>query len=125
MTESTNDLDNGVNYIGDQGDFSSFAFQAGIPSMDIKFKDKINDDNPYLYPAQTTKYDTFKYFEDEEKSKAFVKYNTRQISRIYPGAARQDSSNLKPLAAWNAGCQIGKILIPSLYFSEKIFVNLT
>ena len=65
LKESTNNLDNSVNYIGDQGDFSSFAFQAGIPSMDIKFKDKINDDNPYLYPAQTTKYDTFKYFEDE------------------------------------------------------------
>ena len=64
MTESTNDLDNGVNYIGDQGDFSSFAFQAGIPSMDIKFKTNDNDD-PYLYPAQTTKFDTFEYFEEE------------------------------------------------------------
>lgn len=43
---------------------------------------------------------------DEAQSKLFVKYNTRQISRIYPGAKRQDSSNLKPSPFWNAGCQI-------------------
>jgi len=48
----------------------------------------------------------FNYFEDPEKSVQFVKYNTRQISRIYPGAKRQDSSNFKPIQAWNAGCQI-------------------
>lgn len=48
----------------------------------------------------------FGYFEDPEKSVEFVKYNTRQISRIYPGAKRQDSSNFKPLEAWNTGCQI-------------------
>ena len=47
-------------------------------------------------------------FVEGEEAKAFVKYNTRQISRIYPGAARQDSSNLKPVKFWNAGCQIGK-----------------
>ena len=51
----------------------------------------------------------FKYFEDPEKAKEFVRYNSRQISRIYPGATRQDSSNLKPMAAWNTGCQIGKV----------------
>merc|ERR1739844_436838 len=32
--------------------------------------------------------------------------NCRQISRIYPGAKRQDSSNLKVVPPWNAGCQI-------------------
>jgi len=35
-----------------------------------------------------------------------VKYNTKQISRVYPGAKRQDSSNLKILEPWSAGCQI-------------------
>ena len=53
---------------------------------------------------------SFKIFEDPDKAPAFVHYNARQISRIYPGASRQDSSNLKPLAAWNTGCQIGKNL---------------
>ena len=50
----------------------------------------------------------FGFAEDKEKSVQFLKYNTRQISRIYPGAMRQDSSNLKPLQVWNSGCQIGK-----------------
>ena len=53
----------------------------------------------------------FKFFEDVTKSVEFVKYNSLQISRIYPGASRQDSSNLKPLAAWNTGCQIGEYAI--------------
>jgi hypothetical protein len=48
----------------------------------------------------------FNYIDDLETSKNFVKYNTRQISRIYPGAKRQDSSNLKVIPPWNAGCQI-------------------
>ena len=58
-----------------------------------------------------------------EKGEEFVKYNTRQISRwecwllyslyhnhcrVYPGAVRQDSSNLKIMEAWSAGCQIGR-----------------
>lgn len=36
----------------------------------------------------------------------FVKYNQRQLSRIYPGGGRVDSSNYNPQLAWNAGCQI-------------------
>ena len=35
-----------------------------------------------------------------------VRYNTRQLSRIYPGGARVDSSNLDPRVHWNAGCQV-------------------
>ena len=50
----------------------------------------------------------FGFYQDEEMAVKFVKYNSKQISRIYPGAKRQDSSNFKPLQAWNAGCQIGK-----------------
>lgn len=38
----------------------------------------------------------------------FVKYNQRQLSRIYPAGGRVDSSNYNPQLAWNAGCQIGK-----------------
>jgi len=47
-----------------------------------------------------------KIIEDPENSKKFVKYNCRQISRIYPGAKRQDSSNLNIIPFFNAGCQI-------------------
>ena len=50
---------------------------------------------------------------DPEKSIKFVQYNMRQISRIYPGAKRQDSSNMKIVEPWTAGCQIGQnISIP-------------
>ena len=40
----------------------------------------------------------------------FVEYNKRQLSRIYPAGGRVDSSNYNPQLAWNAGCQIGKII---------------
>ena len=63
---------------------------------------------------------SFKIFEDPEKAPEFVRYNARQISRIYPGASRQDSSNLKPLAAWNTGCQIGKNLSFPCYLLSDI-----
>jgi hypothetical protein len=35
-----------------------------------------------------------------------VKYNTRQLSRVYPAGKRVDSSNLDPRPHWNVGCQI-------------------
>ena len=57
------------------------------------------------------------FAEDEEKSKQFVKYNTRQVSRIYPGAKRQDSSNLKPAKFWAAGCQIG--ISPNILYGSS------
>ena len=58
----------------------------------------------------------FKYF--EENSKDFVKYNCKQISRIYPGAKRQDSSNLKVLPCFNSGCQIGEL--PNLIYFLRV-----
>jgi len=36
----------------------------------------------------------------------FVKYNGRQLSRIYPKGNRFDSSNYDPIPAWNCGAQI-------------------
>ena len=36
----------------------------------------------------------------------FVKYNNRQISRIFPRGTRLDSSNFMPQVFWNAGCQL-------------------
>ena len=67
---------------------------------------------------------SFKIFEDPEKAPDFVRYNSRQISRIYPGAKRQDSSNLKPLAAWNTGCQIGMQYFLILIHRNDIIMHL-
>ncbi|XP_059198678.1 1-phosphatidylinositol 4,5-bisphosphate phosphodiesterase delta-4 [Centropristis striata] len=36
----------------------------------------------------------------------FVQYNSRQLSRIYPGGLRTHSSNYNPQDMWNVGCQI-------------------
>ena len=36
----------------------------------------------------------------------FVKYNRRQLSRIFPKGTRLDSSNFMPQVFWNAGCQL-------------------
>ena len=52
----------------------------------------------------------FQYITDPQMSVHFVRYNTRQLIRVYPSAARQDSSNFNPLLPWNAGCQIGEII---------------
>lgn len=39
-------------------------------------------------------------------SKEFVKYNIRQMSRIYPQGNRIASSNYNPQIYWNVGCQL-------------------
>ncbi len=36
----------------------------------------------------------------------FVKYNKRQLSRIFPRGTRLDSSNFMPQVFWNTGCQL-------------------
>ena len=59
----------------------------------------------------------------EENSKAFVNYNCRQLSRIYPFALRQDSSNLDIIPFFNVGCQMGKkVKIVKIFYQN---VNLT
>ena len=65
-----------------------------------------SDDSKYYHMSSFGEKKTLGILETLESAKDFVKYNTRQISRIYPGAARQDSSNLKVIPPWNAGCQI-------------------
>jgi len=42
----------------------------------------------------------------ERNREEFIEYNERQISRIYPHGGRVDSSNLDPVMAWAAGCQM-------------------
>ncbi|KAK3528997.1 hypothetical protein QTP70_014393 [Hemibagrus guttatus] len=42
----------------------------------------------------------------KNSGKLFVRYNSRQLSRIYPSGQRLQSSNYNPQDMWNAGCQI-------------------
>lgn len=42
----------------------------------------------------------------QKNTEAFIGYNMRQISRIYPGGLRIDSSNYDPQKPWNVGCQV-------------------
>ena len=44
----------------------------------------------------------------ESEGNSFVKYNSKFLSRTYPGSIRVDSSNYDPQDAWNLGCQIGE-----------------
>uniref|UniRef100_A0A672YND2 Phosphoinositide phospholipase C n=1 Tax=Sphaeramia orbicularis TaxID=375764 RepID=A0A672YND2_9TELE len=42
----------------------------------------------------------------QQKATAFIQFNQRQLSRIYPSSYRVDSSNFNPQPFWNAGCQL-------------------
>ncbi|XP_053309606.1 1-phosphatidylinositol 4,5-bisphosphate phosphodiesterase delta-3 [Spea bombifrons] len=42
----------------------------------------------------------------KESGNTLVRYNTRQLSRIYPDGLRTNSSNYSPQEMWNAGCQL-------------------
>uniref|UniRef100_A0A3P8UW17 Phosphoinositide phospholipase C n=1 Tax=Cynoglossus semilaevis TaxID=244447 RepID=A0A3P8UW17_CYNSE len=42
----------------------------------------------------------------QQKAMSFIKFNQRQLSRIYPSSYRVDSSNFNPQPFWNAGCQL-------------------
>ena len=65
------------------------------------------DENGKYYQMSSFKESKMQSFcQDDENVIKFIRYNSRQISRIYPGSARQNSSNLDPLLPWNAGCQM-------------------
>ncbi|XP_010159379.1 PREDICTED: 1-phosphatidylinositol 4,5-bisphosphate phosphodiesterase delta-3, partial [Eurypyga helias] len=42
----------------------------------------------------------------KEAGPALVRYNARQLSRIYPLGLKMNSSNYNPQEMWNAGCQL-------------------
>eukprot|EP00092_Neocalanus_flemingeri_P005512 GFUD01005942.1.p1 GENE.GFUD01005942.1~~GFUD01005942.1.p1 ORF type:complete len:789 (-),score=239.22 GFUD01005942.1:53-2419(-) len=65
-----------------------------------------NNDAKFFHMSSFGESKTKKIIADPETARDFVKYNTKQLSRIYPGAKRQDSSNLKIVEPWCAGCQI-------------------
>nr|KAF6268188.1 phospholipase C eta 2 [Myotis myotis] len=42
----------------------------------------------------------------QQKPEQYLRFNQRQLSRIYPSSYRVDSSNYNPQPFWNAGCQM-------------------
>uniref|UniRef100_A0A8C8VKE1 Phosphoinositide phospholipase C n=1 Tax=Pelusios castaneus TaxID=367368 RepID=A0A8C8VKE1_9SAUR len=42
----------------------------------------------------------------KESGNSLVRYNARQLSRIYPLGLKMNSSNYNPQEMWNAGCQL-------------------
>ena len=50
-----------VNHLGYNGDYIPFAYQTGIPSMDIKFSN-MEKNISRIYPARGTGFDTLKYY---------------------------------------------------------------
>ncbi|XP_066500454.1 1-phosphatidylinositol 4,5-bisphosphate phosphodiesterase eta-2a [Hoplias malabaricus] len=42
----------------------------------------------------------------QQKPAQFVRFNQRQLSRVYPSSYRVDSSNFNPQPFWNSGCQL-------------------
>lgn len=51
-------------------------------------------------------YKAMDLIEKSRSAREFILYNMRQLSRIYPGFLRVDSSNYDPVPLWNVGCQI-------------------
>lgn len=41
-----------------------------------------------------------------------VRFNQRQLLRVYPSNYRVDSSNFNPQTYWNAGCHMGEETVP-------------
>ncbi|XP_056367991.1 1-phosphatidylinositol 4,5-bisphosphate phosphodiesterase delta-3 isoform X4 [Oenanthe melanoleuca] len=41
-----------------------------------------------------------------EAGPALIRYNTRQLSRVYPLGLKMNSANYNPQEMWNAGCQL-------------------
>lgn len=42
----------------------------------------------------------------QQKPAPFIRFNQRQLTRIYPSPYRVDSSNFNPQPFWNAGCHL-------------------
>ena len=82
--------------------FPGFPSHQGLPSLDPRTQGK------FYHMSSFGERKTLKYIHDGDTSLDFVKYNSRQLSRVYPSATRQDSSNLDPLLPWSTGCQMGK-----------------
>uniref|UniRef100_A0A8B9KA27 Phosphoinositide phospholipase C n=1 Tax=Astyanax mexicanus TaxID=7994 RepID=A0A8B9KA27_ASTMX len=42
----------------------------------------------------------------QQKPAQFIRFNQRQLSRVYPSSYRVDSSNFNPQPFWNSGCHL-------------------
>jgi len=80
-------------------DLVNYIHAVHFPGFDAK-------DTKYFHMSSFGESKTEGILSDPQEARKFVEYNTRQISRIYPGAKRQDSSNIQPFPSWAAGCQI-------------------
>jgi len=80
-------------------DLVNYIHAVHFPGFHVK-------DAKYYHMSSFGESKTDGILDDPLEARKFVIYNTKQISRIYPGAKRQDSSNIKPFPAWAAGCQI-------------------
>lgn len=60
----------------------------------------------------------------KERPIEFVNYNKNQLSRVYPGGFRFDSSNFMPQLFWNCGCQLVALNYQTLgeFVDQKRFV---
>lgn len=45
-------------------------------------------------------------YHTDKNPESFIRFNRRQLSRIYPGGLRIDSSNYSPIKPWSVGSQI-------------------
>ena len=59
----------------------------------------------------------------KENPVEFVKYNRRQLSRIFPKGTRVDSTNFMPHVFWNAGCQLVALNYQTLGKRVEALVN--
>merc|ERR1712150_14430 len=82
-----------------------------------------NAETQYYHMSSFKESKALKHIEvSEEGSKAFVRYNVRQISRIYPNfIGRTDSSNFNPLLFWNTGCQM--VALNYQTDDKQVFLN--
>lgn len=59
------------------------------------------------------------------KPAELVRFNQRQLLRVYPSNYRVDSSNFNPQPYWNAGCHMGKAAVLStfnLWLWSQLFI---
>ncbi|XP_052126651.1 1-phosphatidylinositol 4,5-bisphosphate phosphodiesterase zeta-1 [Frankliniella occidentalis] len=57
----------------------------------------------------------------EKSAEAFVEFNTRRLSKVYPAGTRTGSTNFQPWPYWNAGCQIAALNYQG--HGKPVFIN--
>ena len=79
---------------------------AGLPYLSaVKFKG-FHEPGSAHEMSSFSEHRTRKLLDSPMLRDDFIKYNRRQMSRIYPKGSRVDSSNLNPVPSWAAGAQM-------------------